>query len=200
MPPEKLCGWSSTRDDGWDPDTAQQVDGVRPRRLLRRLGVVQPVRLDDLGAYRVVRVQGRQRVLEDHRHPAPPQAAHPLGIRPHELLAAEPDLAGDLRLPVQPHDREAAHALARARLPHDPQPGAALEGERQPVDGLDHTVVGAEPHTQVPDVEERPRHRLSWDVRKATFRAPRDRKVAFLAGEGPGVAAHRVRTRGSTTA
>ena len=161
MPPEKLCGWSSTRDDGCGmPTRPSRSIGVRAGLLLRRVGVVQPVGLDDLVAHRVEGVQGGQRVLEDHRHPPAAQAAHPLRVRPDELLAAEPDLAGDLRVPVQPHDREAAHALARAGLPHDSQPGAAFEGERQPVDGLDHAVVGGEPDAQVADVEEGPRHRV----------------------------------------
>ena len=51
-----------------DADPAEQVDGALPGRAPRGLPVVQPVRLGDLLADGVVRVQRGERILEDHRH------------------------------------------------------------------------------------------------------------------------------------
>src|SRR6266700_468372 len=56
-----------------DAHPVEHLDGPHPSLVLRHV-VVDPVRLDDLPADRVVRVQGGQRILEDHRHLL---AAHP---------------------------------------------------------------------------------------------------------------------------
>ena len=59
-----------------DADPVQQLDRVFFGRLLAHL-VVNQVSLGDLIAHGVVRVQGGQRILEDHRHLGAPQLAHP---------------------------------------------------------------------------------------------------------------------------
>ena len=55
---------------------------------------------------------------------------------------------------VQAHDRHAGHALAGAGLADDAEGLAALDVEREAVDGLDDAVLGREVHPQVAYVEE----------------------------------------------
>jgi hypothetical protein len=140
-----------------DPYPLEHVDGV-PARLLLGHVVVHAVSLDDLVTDCVERVQCRQRVLEDHRHPLAAQPAYLLFGRRDQLVPAEPDLAGHIRVhpTVQPEDAEAGHALARARLPHDAQRPPTLETERQTVDGLDEPIVGREVDAQVARLQEGP--------------------------------------------
>jgi hypothetical protein len=137
-----------------DADPAEQVDGVLAGDLLAHV-VVDPVRLDDLVAHRVVGMQRRQRVLEDHRHLAAAQLPHPVGTRGDQIFAVQPDLTGDLGLGplVQSHDAHAGDALARARLAHDAQRPAAIQRERDPVHGPDQAVVGLEMDPQIADLE-----------------------------------------------
>src|SRR5439155_19973845 len=77
-----------------------------------------------------------------------------------EVLAPEEDLAGDPRLALghQAHDREEAHALAGAGLPHHPEGLAGRHGERGPVYGLHHAILGRELDLQVLDLELRFSH------------------------------------------
>ena len=108
------------------PTRPSRSIGVRAGRPSSTRRLVHPVGLDDLRAHRVVRVQRRQWILEDHRHPAATQAPHRApGRRADELLAASQISPVIRASPVQPHDREAGHALARPRLPDDAQPGRA---------------------------------------------------------------------------
>jgi peptide/nickel transport system ATP-binding protein len=118
--------------------------------------VVHPVRLDDLVPDRVERVHRGQRILEDHRHLGAAQGPYGLRRRADELLAVQPDLAGDLRvaLVVQAQDAQAGDRLTGTRLADDAQRLAALQPERQPVDALDQAVVGRERDLQVLDLEE----------------------------------------------
>jgi hypothetical protein len=78
-----------------DADPFQHLDRTPTRDGLAHL-VVHPVRLDDLLADRVERVQRRQRVLEDHRHLVAAQRPHVAFAHADEFPAFEPDLAGDL--------------------------------------------------------------------------------------------------------
>jgi len=72
------------------------IDRAPARDGLAHL-VVLPVRLDDLPADCVERVQRRQRILEDHRHLVAAQRPHVAFGHADEFLAFEPDPAGDLR-------------------------------------------------------------------------------------------------------
>jgi hypothetical protein len=128
-----------------DAHAVEQVDRVLAGDLLGD-AVVDPVRLDDLVADRVVRMHRRQRILEDHRHLLAAQLPHVFGRGADQFLAVQPDLTRDLGRTtlVQPQDAEAGHALAGPGLPDDPERLAALQVERQPVDGLDQAVVGRE--------------------------------------------------------
>ena len=145
--------------------------------------VVDAERLDDLVADRVERVHRGQRVLEDHRHLLAAQLAHLLALGADEFLPVEPDLAGDPRaLRVQAHDAQRRDRLARAGLADDAERAAALDIERQPVDGLDDAVVGREMDTQVA-------HRQELGRRRPAFGLHLDSSVA-----------HEYLTLGSTTA
>ena len=169
-----------------DADAVEQLDGVLPRLLLAHV-VVNPVGLDDLVADRVERVHRRQRILEDHRHLLAAQVAHPIAAGLHQILTVEPHLAGDVHgaRRVQPHDRQAGHALARARFADDAEGLAALDREREPVDTLHDAVVGRKVHLEITDVEKR------FSV---------GRRPAGLTGGARCGRGHRVRTLGSTTA
>jgi hypothetical protein len=56
---------------------------------------------------------------------------------------------------VQAKDPEAGHTLAGAGFTDDSQCLAPLDGEGEPIDGLDQPVVGREVDAQVLDVNER---------------------------------------------
>jgi hypothetical protein len=58
---------------------------------------------------------------------------------------------------VKPEDPEAGHTLAGAGFADDAERLPPLDGERQPIDGLDETVVSGEMDLQVLDVDERGR-------------------------------------------
>src|SRR5256886_9681803 len=75
------------------------------------------------------------------------ELAYPLPTRTDQLLAVQPDLAGQARVvgaPVQPQDAQAGHALAGAGLADDAQRLAAFQRERHPVDRPDQPVLGRE--------------------------------------------------------
>ncbi len=76
-------------------DPVEHLDGAGARRLLAD-GVVRPVRLADLVADPVVRVQRRQRVLEDHGDILAAEFAHLIVAETQQVDAVEPDLAADL--------------------------------------------------------------------------------------------------------
>ena len=118
--------------------------------------VVDLVRLDDLGADRVVRVHRGQRILEDHRHLLAPQLAHRVRGGADDLRTVEPDLTGDLGVApvVQAEDAQAGHRLAGAGLADDAERAAPVEGERERVDRADQAVVGREVDPQVAQLEE----------------------------------------------
>src|SRR5262249_43821792 len=117
--------------------------------------VVDPVRLDDLRPDREVRVHGRERILEDHRHPLAAQAAHRVGRGAHDLGPVEPDLPVDPRVApvVQAENAEAADRLAGAGLADDAQRAAAFELERDAVDAAHQAVIGREVDLQIPYVQ-----------------------------------------------
>ena len=113
--------------------------------------------LDQLLADLVERVQRAQRILEDHRHLLAAQLADAIVGRGDQLLAVEPDLAGDVRgLAVeQAHDGHARHALAGTRLAHDRQGLAPEDVVGELVDGLELAVLGRELDLEVADLQER---------------------------------------------
>ncbi|GFJ80642.1 hypothetical protein Phou_048220 [Phytohabitans houttuyneae] len=140
-----------------DAHPVEHLDGALARLAAAGARVVDPVRFGDLPAHRVVRVQGREGVLEDHRHVAATQAAYLLIRTAHDIAAADEDLAGDgraLRV-VQPEHREARDALSGAGLADDAERPAALDRERHSVDRTHHPVFGGKPNAQVTHLEVR---------------------------------------------
>src|SRR6478735_5608776 len=96
-------------------------------------------------------------VLEDHRHFTPADPAHPVVGQSDDLGAAHPDGARHLRAfgLVEPHHREARHALARAGLAHDTEGLALLDTIAEPADGLDEPVGRGEADREVLHHQER---------------------------------------------
>ena len=117
--------------------------------------------LCDLHPHAIQRVQRGERVLEDHRQLVAAQRAHtPLGQR-QQIDALEHDPPGDAR-PLgagQPDRAQRAHALARARLAHDPKRAAVGNLEGDAVHGVHHPAFGGELHVQVLDLQQRPTRR-----------------------------------------
>ncbi len=125
---------------------ADQVEHLQRPLLGDVLGhlVVHLVRLHDLVADRVQRVQRGLRVLEHHRHRVAADL-HQLALRQaDDLVAAEPDRAGDLGpLPVvQAHHGHAGDRFAGAGLTDDRQRPAERDRVTQSVHRADHTVGG----------------------------------------------------------
>ena len=150
MPPENWCGKSSTRDSGFGIPTWRSSSTARLLRAALVDLLVRLDRLDDLLADPVHRVQRRHRILEDHPDLVAAVVLH-LRVRELEQVAAlVVHLAAEARVDVarQAHDRHRGHALARAGLADDPEHLAALELERDAVDGVHDAVLGREVHAR----------------------------------------------------
>ena len=142
-------------DRGGDAHLHQQ----RERGLLGlALGELQvdPERLGDLVADPLHRVERRHRVLEDHGDVRAPELAQLVVRRVEDLgavVAHRPRLRGR-RPREQAHDRPGQHGLARARLAHDAERLALVEGERHALDGLQRAAAGGEGDVEVLDLEQ----------------------------------------------
>src|SRR5450759_1215663 len=138
-----------------DPHRAEQRLGELVGVVLRDLEVLA----DGLGDLLADLHDGIQRghwVLEDHRHLRAPEAAHLGGGEREDLFALEPDRPAALD-PVagqQVHDRTGQHGLARPGLADDAEGLAALEGERNTVDGAHQAPLALEVGREVADLEE----------------------------------------------
>ena len=143
-----------------DADDVEQLDRAFPRLLLshRLVGLDH---LDDLVADAVHRVQRRQRVLEDHRHPL---AAHPVDDLPRradELGPANRRRTLDAgRLREQAHQTEERHRLPGAGLPDDAEHLALADVEVDAADRLDVAEHRRERDPEVAQAQDRIRHRL----------------------------------------
>ena len=145
-----------------DADLPQQLDRARPCGALVD-ALVGPDRLDDLLADPVDRVQRGHRVLEDHPELVAAVVLH-LGVRDLEEIGSLVEhLALEARVHAagQPHQRHRGHALAGARLADDAEHLAALELQRDAVDGADDPVLGCELDTEVVDLEQGFSHQVS---------------------------------------
>src|SRR5207253_5321281 len=109
-------------------------------------------------ADRGARVEGRHRLLEDHRDRRAADALELALRQGGELAAAEDDAAALLdpsgRLD-EPHDRERRHRLAAPGLADDAERAAGAEREVDAVDGADRTARRLEPGAQVRDLQQR---------------------------------------------
>ncbi len=103
------------------------------------------------------------RLLEDHRDLVAPDVAdlaagglHPGDVDDAPVLAAEADLAlDDPAGPVDElKDGAGGDRLAAAALAHQAQRLALPQRQVDPVDGLDHALVGVEPGLEAPDLQQ----------------------------------------------
>ena len=138
-----------------DLHAPQRLLGPDRERALA-VSVMEPERFDDLVANREDRIQGRLRILQDHRDTTPSNVAH-LGLAlGDEILALEEylpldDAAGRLR--QQTNEREARHRLAAARLADEPERLALAQGEAHAVHGPYDAPAGVEVRPETPYVQ-----------------------------------------------
>ena len=102
------------------------------------------------------RVKTACRLLEDHGHLIPAQLDHLRLAQLGQIAALEEnlaryDLAGRAQ---QAHDRQGGHALAAPRFTYQAQHLAAVNGEIDAVDGLNHPILGVEVGFEAIDFDE----------------------------------------------
>ncbi|CAM5683976.1 hypothetical protein SALBM311S_09127 [Streptomyces alboniger] len=134
-----------------DSHPVQYVHRTRACRPARRPRV-HAIHLGDLVPDRVVRVEGRQRILEDHRGLRPPQPPQSVVRRLPYVDTGDRDRAADARAgaAVQAQQGRGDRGLAGAGLADQGEGGAPLQPEGEPVDGTQL----AELDGQVPYVDE----------------------------------------------
>ena len=139
------------------PDDPQQLDRLPLARLLLPDTLRLLQRLLQLVPDGQHRVQGGDRILEDHRDLAAARALQLAPARAGEVPALEDDRAarhGGLgRQGV--HDRAQRQALARAALADDADRLARLDLERHAVDDGEAVAVKLEPRDEVAHLEQR---------------------------------------------
>ena len=131
------------------------VEGAAAQPAMEREG------LGDLLPHGHRGIQRGHGILQDHRDPRSPQAAHLFRALVEEVLAVEEDLAPDdppARLGHEPQDRETRHRLARARLADDAEGLAAADREARAVDGLHDPAARVDVGAEVPHLQERVGH------------------------------------------
>src|ERR1035441_5523529 len=104
--------------------------------------------------------QRRQRILEDHCDVVAADLTHLIVLERDQVTPLEhhPPLDPGALLPGQPQRGERRDALARSRLPHDPQRLAGLDRVRDAIDGVDDAVVGVKRDAQILHAQQRLAH------------------------------------------
>ena len=125
------------------PDEAEQLGGASLRRRLRHARgrgrrIISTICQPD----RVVGVQARERVLEDHPDLGAPDPPQHLRVGPDQVDAVEARRPGDPGAAGQPGDGLGRDALARAGLPDDGEGAATVDVEGESAHGLDDPVGG----------------------------------------------------------
>src|SRR5450759_3848303 len=129
-----------------------------------RLGPVQAVmqanRLRNLPTGPEDRVQGRHRVLNDHRDVLSTDLTHLSLCRLGEVSTLVDDTAADdLARTLKAHDAQCGHRLTAARLADDAERLSGVELERYAIDRLDVAVLGGKDGVQVVHLEKWLGHR-----------------------------------------
>ena len=120
-----------------DADEVEQLDRASCAWLLGHAVVVDQQRLGDLLPDGVDGGEGRQRLLEDHRHLLAADLGQLPVVEREQFTIAEPHRSGDPRVRgQQPHHCERRDRLARPGLAHDRQHLAAAQREVQPAHGV----------------------------------------------------------------
>ena len=141
---------------GGQPDQVEQVAHLG-LTLLGRPDSVDVERVDERVVHDHARVEGRGRVLEDHRDAAS-QIATVRGRAP-QGTTLEDDLTGGDRL--QPHHDSGRGGLAATRLPHESQRLSALDAQRDVVDRVNRvrveqaTGAGLVDDIDIPELDDR---------------------------------------------
>jgi hypothetical protein len=115
--------------------------------------VVGVDRLGDLAADRVIGVQARQRILEDHADARPAQHLQIAARQGEEIASLEPHLSRNVGTGQQADDRLGEHALARAGLSGDAEQLPGFDRERNVLQSMDGAVLGRNADAEMPDVK-----------------------------------------------
>ena len=112
--------------------------------------------LTELPVQREHRVQGRHRLLKDHRHFRAPNTAHIVHVNLQDVLALKEEFSTHNfsgRVGDQAHQRQGAHALAAAAFTHKAKGFSLLNLVRNPVNRLNYTFKGVEIGSKVFDFQ-----------------------------------------------
>ena len=161
-----------------DADVAEQLDGLRARRVAGDRAFVQHDRLDDLRAHRVHRTERRHRLLRDQRDLRAAQVAHQAAARRQArevdrrcTLAIHDLAAGDASRRIdQLQDRPHRDALAAAALADDADHLAGEHVEAHAIDRAHRAFVQTERHAQIAHAQQR------FRVHRGTVSGCRDRR------------------------
>ena len=146
-------------------DQAEHFD--RPvERLPLRGAPVQPDRFADLVADALGRIEGGERILEDHRYLVAPQPPQLLAFQADEFVAVELDRAvhDGPAGGQQPHNRQAGHGLTAAGLADDAEGLAGVDLHIHVADRLHDRAGELDVRRQVLDVKD-------WGHQAATSRS-----------------------------
>src|SRR5450432_3120377 len=105
--------------------------------LLRHAALMRPQHLHDLPTDPIVRVQARERILEDPRDLGAPNMPHFAGVEREEVLTLEHSAATDVSTLSEAHDGLGRDTLARARLADDAESFTCVDSERDVANRLD---------------------------------------------------------------
>src|SRR6185437_13244887 len=136
-------------------DETQHLDRLRHRGRVGEI-LMQPQRLADLPPDSQHWIERRHRLLEDHRDLVAAHIAHRRFVEHEEVAPVEPDASADDaagRIGNETHQRQRRHALAAAAFTDHRQGLAAVERERDVVDGAEQALPGEEHGLQPFDLE-----------------------------------------------
>ena len=138
-----------------DPRELEDLDGAGASRPPGHRAVQQH-RLGDLVADGHGRVQGGQRVLEDHADALAADLLHRLVVEGHEVAPVEADRSArdGAAGRKQTHDREGGHRLAAARLPDQSEGLAGVQREVDALDGVHRPATQADVGGEPGDLEQ----------------------------------------------
>ena len=136
-------------------DALEDLDGAREGFPLREI-LVHAQRLAHLKADLHSRVQGGQRILEDHADLGATHLALHVQRHLRQVLAVEDDRAGgDLAaLGEQTHEGQSRHGLARSGLAHDAQGLARVHVQVDTREGANNAVADLNIGVQIFDLKE----------------------------------------------
>ena len=155
--------------------TFKDLDGPFESFLLGEL-LVNAQRLAHLKADLHGRVQGCERILEDHADLRAAQLALLLQRKLRQVLSVQNDLAGGdgASLGEQTHEGQGGHRLTGAGFTHDAQGFARVNVQVDTGEGVDHAGADLNVSVEVPDVQERRViHSSSHLLRSRTSKASR---------------------------